>query len=120
MNGQLSSYRALDDGSTTATSTPQKHLVETVLLACIEFLEAQLEKLQNNGQKSTDHKPFSIDEDDQVSGFPSFAAFFKFYQFLDSAVDKIYFWGIKPDVRKQHCSTKLTPMNQLFMRLVKL
>ena len=83
MNGQLSSYRALDDASTTATSTPQKRLVETVLLARIEFLEAQLEKLQNNGQKSTDHKPFSIDEDDQVSGFPSFAAFFEFYQFLD-------------------------------------
>ena len=33
-----------DDGCSTATSSSQQHLVETALLACIEFLEAQLEK----------------------------------------------------------------------------
>ena len=52
-----------DDGSTTTTSSSQQHLVETALLARIEFLEAKLEK-QNN-DKSTDHKnsqPFSIDQ----------------------------------------------------------
>ena len=70
-----------DDGSTTATSSSQQHLVETALLARIEFLEAQLEKLQND-KKSTDLKPFSVDQikqdDHQVSfytGFPSFAIF---------------------------------------------
>ena len=117
-----------DDGSTTATSSLQQHLVETALLALIEFLEAQLEK-QNN-EKSTDHKksqPFSIDQikhDDHqgsfYTGFPSFAVFLEFYQFLGPAVDKLHYWGIIPDARKQHDSTKLTPMDQLFMTLVKL
>ena len=37
-------------------------LVETGLLAHIEFLADQLKKLQNNDKKSTDHKPFSIDQ----------------------------------------------------------
>ena len=48
-----------DDGCSTPTCSSQQHLVETALLARIEFLEAQLEKL-----KSTDHKksqPFNID-----------------------------------------------------------
>ena len=40
-----------DDGCSTPTCSSQQHLVETALLARIEFLEAQLEKL-----KSTDHK----------------------------------------------------------------
>ena len=81
-----------DNGSTTATSSSQQHLVETALLACIEFLVAQLEKLQNN-DKSTDHKksqPFSIDQikhnGHQVSfytGFLSFAVFWNFTSFLD-------------------------------------
>ena len=39
-----------DDGCSTATCSSQQHLVETALLARIEFLEAQLEKL-----KSTDN-----------------------------------------------------------------
>ena len=115
-----------DDGSTTATSSSQQHLVETALLARIEFLEAQLEKLQND-KKSTDLKPFSVDQikqdDHQVSfytGFPSFAVFLEFYQFLGPAVDKLHYWGTKPDARKRHRSTKLTPMDQLFMTLVKL
>ena len=42
-------------------SSSQQHLVETALLAHIEFLEAQLEKLQND-KKSTDHKSFIIDQ----------------------------------------------------------
>ena len=88
-----------DDGSTTATSSSQQHLVETALLARIEFLEVQLEKIQND-KKSTDYKPFSIDQikqdDHQVSfytGFPSFAVFLEFYQFLGPAVDKLHYWG---------------------------
>ena len=51
-----------DNGCTTATSSSQQHLVETTFLACIEFLEAQLEKPQNNDKKFTGHKPFSIDQ----------------------------------------------------------
>ena len=114
-----------DDGCSTATSSSQQHLVGTALLARIEFLEAQLENL-----KSTDHKksqPFTIDlikhNDHLVSfytGFPSFDLFLEFYQFLGPAVDKLHYWRTKPDARKRHCSTKLTPVDQLFMTLVKL
>ena len=115
-----------DDRSTTANSSSQQHLVEIALLACIEFLESQLEKLQND-KKSTDLKPFSVDQikqdDYQVSfytGFPSFAVFLEFYQFLGPAVDKLPYLGTKPDARKRHRSTKLTPMDRLLMTLVKL
>ena len=79
-----------DDGSTTATSSLQQNLVETALLARIEFLEAQLEKLQSNEKKSKKSQPFSIDQikhnDHLVSfytGFPSFAMFWSFTSFLD-------------------------------------
>ena len=114
-----------DDGCSTPTCSSQQHLVETALLARIEFLEAQLEKL-----KSTYHKKsqsFNIDQikhnDHLISfytGFPSFDLFLEFYQFLGPAVDKLHYWGTKPDARKRHRSTKLTPMDQLFMTLVKL
>ena len=114
-----------DDGCSTATCSSQQHLVETVLLAHIEFLKAQLEKL-----KSTHHKksqPFSIDQikhDDHLisfyTGFSSFDLFLEFYQFLGPAVDKLHYWKTKPDARKHHCSTKCTPMDQLLMTLVKL
>ena len=87
----------LDDGSTSVTSSSQQH---SALLARIEFLEAQLENIQNN-VKSTDHKksqPFSIyhikHDDHQVSfytGFPSITAFLELYQFLGSTVDKLHY-----------------------------
>ena len=89
---QLSSY-------STATSSSQQHLVETALLSCLEFLEAQLEKLQNN-DKSTDHKKshsFSVDQikhnGHQVSfytGFPSFAVFWNFTSFLGLQLINIF------------------------------
>jgi len=52
-----------DDGSNTATSSA-RHLVETALLARIEFLEVQLAKMENNDKKSTDRKKslFSIEQ----------------------------------------------------------
>ena len=82
----IDNYQVTDDGSTTATSSSQLHLVETVL----EFLVAQLQKLLNKDNKSTDHIPLSIDQikqdDYQVSfytGFPSFTVFWSFTSFLD-------------------------------------
>jgi len=84
-----------------------------------------LEKLQKN--KLTKSQPFSIDQikhNDHLvlfyTGFLSFAVFLEFYKFLGPAVDKLHYWGAKPDTGKQHHSTKLTPMDQLFMTLVKL
>lgn len=85
-----------DDGSTTTTSSTQQLLVETALLACIEFLEAQLEKLQND-DKSTDQKksqPFSIHQskhdDHEVSiilyRIFIFCCIFGILQFLGPAV----------------------------------
>jgi len=81
-----------DDGQNTATSSAQ-HLVETetALLARIEFLEAQLAKMDND-KKSTDHKksPFSVEQikhDDHLlsfyTGFSSFAIFWSFISSLD-------------------------------------
>ena len=97
-----------DDGPNTATSSAQ-HLVETALLTRIEFLEARLAKMENNDKKSTDHKksPFSVEHikhDDHLvsfyTGFPSFAIFLEFYQFLGPAVDKLHYWGTKPSAKK--------------------
>ena len=46
--------------------------------------------------------------------------FLEFYQFPKHAVDNLHHWGTKPDARKRHHFTKLTPMDQQFMTLVKL
>ncbi len=43
-----------------------------------------------------------------------------FFHFLGPAANKLHYWGTKTDPRKRHRSTKLTPLDQLLMTLMKL
>ena len=71
---------------------------------------------------------FTIEEiqhDDKLvcfyTGFVSYKIYLAFFNFLGPAVDKLNYWGCKyPGPKKRQRVMKLSPMNQLFMTLVKL
>ena len=123
----LDNYQVIDlpnDGSTSESCSADQNLVNTALLARIEILEAECSRLQSSERK---YQHFGIDQikhDDYLvsfyTGFPSFAIFLAFFQFLGPVVDKLQYWGSKPSAKKQQRVKKLTPMDQLFMTLVKL
>ena len=125
----LDDYRVIDlpdDPSTTEAgpSSADEGLVNTALLARIEFLEAECTRLQKSDRKQQYFGIDKIKHDDHLisfyTGFPSFAIFLSFYHFLGPVVDKLQYWGSKSSTKKRQRARKLTPMNQLFMTLVKL
>ena len=125
----LDDYRVIDlpeDPSTTeaSLSSADEGLVNTALLARIEFLEAECTRLQKSDRKQQHFGIDEIKQDDHLihfyTGFPSFAILLSFYHFLEPVVDKLQYWGSKSNTKKLQRARKLTPMNQLFMTLVKL
>ena len=63
------------------------------------------------------------DEDELISfytGFRSYFVFIAFFNFLGPAVDRLTYWGSKPTRHVRRRSTKLNPMNQLLMTLMRL
>ena len=54
------------------------------------------------------------------TGFPSYDIFLAFFTFLGPAVNCLHYWGSSTKKRVRKRKTKLTPVNQLFMVLVKL
>ena len=124
----LGDYQVIDlpdNGSTAqASSAADQPLVTTALLARIEFLEAECSRLQNSASKILRFGIDQIKHDDCLvsfyTGFPSFAIFLAFFQFLGPVVDKLQYWGGKQSAKKRQRAKKLTPMDQLFMTLVKL
>ena len=125
----LDDYRVIDlpDDPSTTEATPSsadEGLVNTALLARIEFLEAECTRLQKSDRKQQHFGIDKIKHDDHLisfyTGFPSFAIFLSFYHFLGPVVDKLQYWGSKSSTKKRQRARKLTPMNQLFMTLVKL
>ena len=124
----LGDYQVIDlpdNGSTAqASSAADQPLVTTALLARIEFLEAECSRLQNSASKILRFGIDQIKHDDCMvsfyTGFPSFAIFLAFFQFLGPVVDKLQYWGGKQSAKKRQRAKKLTPMDQLFMTLVKL
>ena len=76
---------------------------------------------------SIERRPFRIEDiahDDRLihfyTGFSSYDVLLAFYEFLGPAVDKLQYWGGKPGNRQRNRSTKLSPLNQLFLILIKL
>ena len=93
-----------DDGSTTQVCSTDQPLVTTALLARIEFLEAECSRLQNSERKILHFGIDQIKHNDQLvsfyTGFPSFAIFLAFFQFLGPVVDKLQYWGGKQNAKK--------------------
>lgn len=112
--------------SSVVPPVEDQSLVNAALLARIEVLEAENRKLK----ASTKEKPppaFGIEkikhDDGLVSfytGFTSYATLLAFFHFLGPAVDKLHYWGTKAEPRRRNRLTKLSPLNQLLLTLVKL
>ena len=124
----------MDEARTTpqpmSTAAEDENLISAALMARIEFLEAEnvalKKRLSSKGEESqTAHFGInSIKHDDRLisfyTGFSSYAIFLAFFQFLGPAVNKLHIWGTSSGVRKRHRPTKLAPIDQLLMTLVKL
>ena len=65
-----------------------------------------------------------IRDDDRMfsfyTGFKSYVVFLAFFNFLGPAVNKLNYWGSSTKPRQHQRSTKLSPVNQLLMTLMKL
>ena len=54
------------------------------------------------------------------TGFSSYVILLAFFEFLGPSVHKLNYWGSKGGERKQNRPTKLNPLNQLCLTLIKL
>ena len=107
-------------------SNADQSIINRALLARIEFLESENDRLKK--ELSESHTvSFSIeqirDDDKLVSfytGFRTYSVFLAFFNFLGPAVDKLTYWGRKPSQRHHHRATKVSPVNQLLMTLMRL
>ena len=109
----------------SVSSTKEQALLNSALIARIEYLEAENARLRQ--QKVKDNKHFSIDtikHDDGLvrfyTGFTSYGILLAFYHFLGPAVDHLQYWGVIAKSKKRNRPTKLTPIDQFFLTLVKL
>ena len=102
-------------------------LVDTALLARIEYLEAENDRLKKESSSAHTHfRIVQIKHDDRLisfyTGFIAYRIFWAFFTFLGPVVHKLNYWGSKKhqgsQVRERH--RKLDAENQLFMLLVKL
>ena len=82
-----------------ATSTRTDVLIDRALLARIEFLEAENERLEKEAQKvnSQHFRIEQIKQDDNLvrfyTGFISFSLFRHFFEFLGEVVEHLNYWG---------------------------
>ena len=96
-------------------------MVNTALLARIELLEAENEKLikEIHHSKSIKREPFSIKHiacnnalTKSYTGFPSYEVFLAFYDFLGPSVDGLTYWGEKTTNKQRHGHRKVESIDQ--------
>ena len=112
--------------SVSQTLNDPSVVVSSALLAKIESLEAENKCLKK--KLSTKQQPFRIEDiahDDKkihfYAGFRSYEILVAFFEFLGPAVDQLQYWGTQQcQSRQRKRSSKLSPLNQLFMFLIKL
>lgn len=104
-------------------------VVNTALLVRIEMLESENQLLKKKVESlESRRKAFRIEDisnDDSLTklytGFVSFGVLKCFYEFLGPAVNELSYWGERKNTaHKRRRPTKLDPMNQFFLTLVKL
>lgn len=115
------------DQSTESESIHQdtsEVLVHTALLARIEYLENENNRLKMPKERHHFCIEDIQDNDKMISfytGFVSYQVFSAFFEFLGPVVDNLNYWGSKEQVlQRRRRSRKLKPKNQLFLVLVKL
>ena len=111
--------------STTPADTDVSTTVNVSLIARIQFLEAENSKLRHQ-LSQTGKSVFRIEQimhDDSLvslyTGFPSYAVLLAFFEFLGPAVHNLHYHGSKSKGKRRR-RTKLSPLNQFFMTMVKL
>ena len=96
-------------------------LLNTALLARIEYLEAENDRLKASLSKPQYFRIEQVQHDDHLfpfyTGFTSFAILL---EFLGPFVHKLNYWGSREKPHQRLYSRKLDPKNQLFLLLVKL
>ena len=113
------------DSSHTQPPDRTAVLVNTSLLAHIEYLESENAHMREQSMPSVVHfRIGQIKHDDHLvrfyTGFTSYMVFLAFFNFLGPVVYKLNYWGCKEGSRLRKRCRKLNPENQLFMTLVKL
>lgn len=112
-------------GPTAGATAGLQVTVNVALVSQIEMLKGENQKLKAQLQSSK-QAPFSIESiahDNSLvtlyTGLPSYEIFLYLFELLGSAVNNLHYWGYnKKSNRKRRM--KLSPINQLFMTLVKL
>ena len=102
--------------------------VNTALLARIEFLESENASLKKDKIEIQSSQNFfnieQIHNNDELvrfyTGFFTYSLFLSFFQFLGPAVDNLNYWGSKEGTRVRQRTRKISPINQLFLTLIKL
>ena len=99
--------------------------VNVALIAQIEALE--VEKKTLTSQLALKKAPFCIEaisHDDALihfyTGFHTYALLLAFFEFLGPSVNNLQYWRVKSKQRIRKRCTKLNPLNQLFLTLIKL
>lgn len=108
---------------TYSLSFSEKEVLNRALLARIEYLEAENQKLKESAS-ITRPKHFRLDDianDDSLvrfyTSFPSYEIFVAVFDFLGPAVNKLHYWGTDA-VRSGKRNMKLDPKNQFFLTLM--
>jgi len=108
-------------------SAAERNLINRALLTRIESLEAENARLKKCTCVPNKQSKFTVEQirdDDRLfsfyTGFKSYVVFLAFFQFLGPAVNKLNYWGTSTKPRQRKCITKLSPMDQLVMTLMKL
>ena len=112
--------------SVRSISVNEKNVIDRALVSRIEMLESENAQLKTMVQERS-RTPFSIqciEADDKLiklyTGFSTYSIFFSFYKFLGPSVEELTYWGMKENTGKRHRQSKLTPINQLLLVLMKL
>ena len=102
----------------------EQHKLNTALIAQLEVLEAENAKLKNTMFKGAKLTVDELKDDDRLfsfyTGFKSYQIFLAFYEFLGPAVNMLNYWGSKKTTHQRKKATKLKPIDQLLMTLMKL
>ena len=116
------------DSISEPTTSTSEVIVNTALLARIEYLESENRKLTDRLKVAEDGKRFfradEIAGNDKLvklyTGFHSHKVLLSFFKFLGPSVNNLTYWGEKERERKCHRQRKLNPLNQFLLTLIKL